>query len=210
MSQGRRLAVSQQHPETTPKKSPVDFLTGYLSSDIDFVDIMSSKDRERLAQRDILREAGEEYVPLDESTLRIIEIQRRVTRIPRWDRAIYESLADLKEKVSDLQRQVGELTEAVQETAKIYNATIYELGNSEYELTMPLQIVLEEDQEETVARIPELNLYASADTDSEAINELKQEVIKLYEDLETSDRTLGPLPESWLETLRKLIVRKNR
>jgi len=202
--------VSQQHPETTPKKSPVDFLTGYLSSDIDFVDIMSSKDRERLAQRDILREAGEEYVPLDESTLRIIEIQRRVTRIPRWDRAIYESLADLKEKVSDLQRQVGELTEAVQETAKIYNATIYELGNSEYELTMPLQIVLEEDQEETVARIPELNLYASADTDSEAINELKQEVIKLYEDLETSDRTLGPLPESWLETLRKLIVRKNR
>lgn len=201
--------MSQQHPETTPKKSPIDFLTAYLSSDIDFVDIMSSKERERLAQMDIFREAGEEYVPLDESTLRIIEIQRRVTRIPRWDRAIYESLADLKEKVSDLQRQIGELTEAVQETAKTYNATIYELGNSEYDLTIPLQIVLDEDQEETVARIPELNLYASADTDSEAINELKQEVINLYEDLESSDRKLGPLPQSWLQTLRKLIVKKN-
>ncbi len=201
--------MSQQHPETTPKKNPIDFLTGYLSSDIDFVDIMSSKDRERLAQRDIFREAGEEYVPLDESTLRIIEIQSRVTRIPRWDRAIYESLADLKGKVSDLQRQIGELTEAIQETVKTYNATIYELGNNEYDLTMPLQIVLDEGQEETVARIPELNLYASADTDSEAINELKQEVINLYEDLESSDRKLGPLPQSWLQTLRKLIVKKN-
>ena len=132
-----------------------------------------------------------------------------MVRIPRWDRAIYESMAELNEKVSDLQRQVGELTDAVQETAKIYNATIYELGNSQYELTMPLQIVLEEDQEETVARIPELNLYASADTDSEAINELKQEVIKLYGDLESSDRELGPLPQSWLQTLRKLIVKKS-
>jgi len=209
MSLGRRVEVSQQHPETTPKKSPVDFLTGYLSSNIDFVDIMSSKDRERLAQRDIFRESGEEYVPLDEATLRIIEIQRRVTRIPRWDRAIYESLADLKEQVSNLQKQVEELTEAVEDTVKISNATIYELGDGQYELTTPMQIVLEEDQEETVARIPELNLYASADTDSEAINELKQEIINLYEDLQSSDRKLGPLPESWLQTLRKLIVKKN-
>lgn len=214
MIEERRVAVSQQHQETTPKKSPVDFLARYLSSDIDFVDIMSSKERERLVERDIFIEAGEEYEPLDEARLRIVDIQlvdiqRRVSRFPRWERIVLKSLTDLKEQVSNLQKQVEELTEAVENTVKISNATIYELGDSQYELTTPMQIVLEEDQEETVARIPELNLYASADTDNEAINELKQEIINLYEDLQSSDRKLGPLPESWLQTLRKLIVKKN-
>lgn len=199
--------MAQHQPETTPTTKIL--WDRNLPPDVDIADIMSSKERERLVERDICREVGEEYEPLDEARFRIIDIQRRVARVPRWDRVIFESVAELNEKISDLQRQIGELTEAVEERAKIYNATIYELGNSQYELTMPIQIVLEEDQEETVARIPELNLYASADTDSEAINELKQEVIKLYDDLESSARKLGPLPQSWLETLRKLIVRKN-
>ena len=207
MIEERRVAVSQRQQETTPTTKIL--WDRNLPPDVDIMDIMSPKERERLVERDIFIEAGEEYEPVDEARLRIIDMQRRVARVPRWDREIYESMAELKGKVSDLQRQVCELMDAVQETAKIYNATIYELGNSQYELTVPLQIVLEEDQEETVARIPELNLYASADTDSEAINELKQEVIKLYEDLESSARKLGPLPQSWLETLRKLIVKKN-
>ena len=199
--------MSQRQQETIPTTKIL--WDRNLPPDVDIAGIMSPKEQEWLVEKDIFMEVGEEYEPLDEARLRIVDIQRRVARVPRWDRVIYESIAELKEKVSDLQRQVGELTDAVQETAKIYNATIYELGNSQYELTVPLQIVLEEDQEETVARIPELNLYASADTDSEAINELKQEVLKLYEDLVTSDRVLGPLPKSWLETLRKLIVKKN-
>jgi len=132
-----------------------------------------------------------------------------VVGIPRWYRAIYESLAELKEKVSNLQRQVEELVEAVKDAGRTYSATIYELGNSQYQLTAPVQVVMEENEEEIVARIPELNLYASADTDSEAIHELKQELIDLYEDLQSSDRKLGPLPKSWLETLRRLIVHKN-
>lgn len=199
--------MSQRQQETTPTTKIL--WDRNLPPDVDIAGIMSSKERERLMERDIFIEVGEEYEPLDEARLRIVDIQRRVARVPRWDRAIYESVAELKEKVSDLRRQVEELTEAVEDTVKISNATIYELGNSQYELTTPMQIVLEEDQGETVARIPELNLYASADTDSEAINELKQEIINLYEDLQSSDRKLGPLPKSWLETLRKLIVRKN-
>ena len=199
--------MSQRQQQTTPITKIL--WDRNLLPDVDIAGIMSPEEQERLAGRDILIEVGEEYEPLGEYRLRIVDIQRRVARVPRWDRAIYESLADLKEQVSNLQKQVAELTEAVEDTVKISNATIYELGDGQYELTTPMQIVLEEDQEETVARIPELNLYASADTDSEAINELKQEIINLYEDLQSSDRKLGPLPESWLQTLRKLIVKKN-
>lgn len=196
----------QRQEETTSLKSLAELLFRDVPED---VELMSTQERERLAERDILRELLGEYEPLDESRLRVIDIQRRVARVPRLDRVIFESVAKLREEVSDLRGRVDKLTELVRDTAKIYNATIYELGNTQYELTRPIQIVLEEDEEETVARIPELNLYASADTDSEAINELKQEVINLYEELESSHRKLGPLPQSWLQTLRKLIVNKN-
>ncbi|MDH5695379.1 MAG: hypothetical protein OEZ00_02045 [Dehalococcoidia bacterium] len=198
--------MAQRQEETTSPKSLFELLLGNLSDD---AELMSTRERERLAERDIFSELSGEYEPLDESRLRVIDIQRRVARVPRLDRAIFESLAKLREEVSDLQSRVDELTELARNTAKIYNATIHELGDIQYELTMPIQVVIEEDEEETVARIPELNLYASADTDSEAINELKQEVIDLYKELESSDRKLGPLPQSWLETLRKLIVKKN-
>lgn len=199
LERDQEMKTTKSLSEQRPKNFPVG---------IDSREFLSPKELDRAAEFDIQQAVGEEYEPLEEYRLRIVDIQRRVARVPRWDRAIYESLADLKEQVSNLQKQVEELTEAVKDAVKISNATIYELGDSQYELTTPMQIVLEEDQEETVARIPELNLYASADTDSEAINELKQEVLKLYEDLVTSDRVLGPLPKSWLETLRKLIVKK--
>lgn len=214
------MAVEQK--ETKPAESRAESWARYygrhraryfdLASTIDFKDFLSSGEQERLAEQETLseaaREAMEGYEPLDESFVRIIGIQHGVAA-PRLDRVIRESIAALNEKVSALQGQVDELTEMVRETLRTYNAMIYELGNDQYQLTMPIQIVLEEDQEETVARIPELNLYASADTDSEAISELKQEVIRLYEDLESFGGKLGPLPESWLQTLRKLIVKKN-
>lgn len=201
--------MAQQQQKATAVKTLLEFLTRNLSEDSDYVNTLSPKEQEQLLEKAITGILWDEYEPVDEARFRVIDIQRRVARVPRWDRAIYKSLADLRERIDKLQKQIEELTETVEGTAKISNATIYELGNSQYELTMPLQIVLEENQEETVARIPELNLYASEDTDSEAINELKLEVIQLYEDLQSSDRKLGPLPESWLQTLRKLIVKKN-
>lgn len=198
--------IQRQPKETaTTRKRFMDI----LRLDMGYKEVVSPQDRKRLQEQDIFREVEEEYVPLNESTLRIIDIKQRVARIPRWDRTILETLAELKTTVSDLQRKVDELTEAMADAGRVYNTTIYDLADAKYELSKPLQIVLEEDEEETVARVPELNLYASADTDSEAIKELKQEIIQLYEDLHGSHRKLGPLPESWLQTLRKLIVKKN-
>ena len=201
--------MAEQEQETRSAKTLAELLARHFTSNIDFINLLSPQEQERLAEQDILLDIGEEYEPLDESRLRIIDIQRHVARIPRWDRTILETLAELRTRVSDLQRKLDELTEAMADAGRVYNTTIYDLADTKYELSTPLQIVLEEDEEETVARIPELNLYASADTDSEAIKELKQEIIQLYDDLHSSHRKLGPLPESWLQTLRKLIVKKN-
>jgi hypothetical protein len=190
-------------------ESPFKILRKYLAADTEITEDLSADAREKQAGLDILLDLVGQYEPLDETHLRVIEIQQKVGRFPRWDRAIYENLAELRESVSELQKQVNELKEMIHERAKICSATMYELGDSQYELTIPIQIVLEEDEVETVARIPELNIYASADTDTEAINFLKQEVIRLYEELESSDGKLGPLPRSWRATLRRLIVKKH-
>jgi vacuolar-type H+-ATPase subunit I/STV1 len=181
----------------------------YLAADTDLAEDLPANTREKQAGLDILLDLVGQYEPLDETHLRVIEIKRQVGRFARWDRAIYENLKELRESVSELQKQITELREMVQEREEIYSATMYELGDSQYELTIPIQIVLEEDEVETIARIPELNIYASADTDTEAINLLKHEVIRLYEELESSDRKLGPLPRSWRATLRRLIVKKH-
>jgi hypothetical protein len=201
--------MAAQQQEIRPAKTLAELLARHFTADIDFINILSPEERERLAEQDILLEIGKDYEPLDESRLRIIEIQRGVSRTPRLDRMILEAVAKLRKEVSELRQKVDELTEIVRDTGRIYNTTIYDLGDNKYELSTPLQIVLEEGDEETVARIPELNLYASADTDSEAIQELKQEIIQLYDDLLGSERKLGPLPASWLQTLRNLVVKKN-
>ena len=202
--------MAERRKETKTNESPVGLFAPKISRNVGYTNFFTTDECERIAQKDILREIiGEPFAPLDDAHIRVIDIQRSVARAPRLDRLILQIVAELKEKVSDLEKQLGEITEIIQETSKIYNATIYELGNSHYQLTIPIQIVIEENQDETVARIPELNLYASADTDSEAINDLKCEVINLYEDLISSDIILGPLPKSWLETLKKLIVKRN-
>lgn len=201
--------MAEQQQEIRPAKTLAELLAKHFTADIDFINILSPKERERLAEQDILLEIGKDYEPLDESRLRIIEIQQGVSRTPRLDRMILEAVAKLRKEVSELRQKVDELTEIVRDTDRIYNTTIYDLGDNKYELSTPLQIVLEEGDEETVARIPELNLYTSADTDSEAIQELKQEIIQLYDDLLGSERKLGPLPASWLQTLRNLVVKKN-
>ena len=198
----------KRQQEKRHMESQVKALRGYLAADTDLTEDLSSNARDRRAAADILRELVGQYEPLDETHLRIIEIKRQVGRFPRWDQATYEKLAELSDSVSELQKQLNELGNIVRERAKIYNATMYELGDGPYELNIPIQIVLEEDETETVARIPELNIYASADTDTEAINALKHELIRLYEDLENSDRKLGPLPRSWLTILRRLIAKK--
>jgi vacuolar-type H+-ATPase subunit I/STV1 len=191
--------------ESKPKE-----LRRHSAAFIDLTEDWSSNARDKRAAADILRELlVEPYEPLDETRLRVIEIQRKVGRFPRWDQAIFENLAELRDSVSKLEKQVNELKEMIQERAKIYGATMYELGDSQYELTGPIQIVIEEDEVETIARIPELNIYASADTDTEAINLLKREVVRLYEELENSDRKLGQLPRSWRAMLRRLIVKKD-
>jgi len=104
---------------------------------------------------------------------------------------------------------VQDLHKRVDSQPLVSNATLFDLGDLGYALTAPLLVTLEMYPEEVVARFPAIDAYGSGETESEALEMLKESIVDTYEFLiaEDSER-LGRLPRAWLTTLRK-VMRKN-
>lgn len=151
----------------------------------------------------------------EEATKKVKEAGKEARKnVEVFQKAVEEAIkavseANISQKINSIENRLENIEENLQDKGRIYNATIYELCKNKYSITTPIQIIIIEDEGEVVARIPELNLYATGDTDTEAIYELKQAIIELYEDLNKTVNKLGPLPKSWLDTLNKLIVKNN-
>lgn len=166
----------------------------------------SSKEKERSLQDSIFQTLNQEFKPLREETLRVFEVNNTLSRRVGLEPLILAALIKLQTTLLKVEEQQTHLTHEIDDLTTIYNATIYDLNTPKYKLSTSVQVVIVEQSDETVAKLPELNLYAVGDSPTEAIYELKQEIIDLYEDLTQTDNKLGPLPESWLRTLRTLIV----
>jgi hypothetical protein len=85
-----------------------------------------------------------------------------------------------------------------------------DLGDDAYELKAPLDIVIEEyhDEDNVVARQPELEAFGEGEDEMMAIQALRCDIIRLYEDLvDIEPCELGPLPRSWQRILKKIITR---
>ena len=79
------------------------------------------------------------------------------------------------------------------------------LMDSRYSLVQPLYIVLEYGENEVIASLNEIEAFASAPTEYEALETLCAEIVILYEDLSAEPETLGKLPARWLEYLEGVI-----
>jgi hypothetical protein len=78
--------------------------------------------------------------------------------------------------------------------------------NSTLQLTKPIFIVLEESNEESLARWPEVNAYGLGQTATEAIDDLKQNISDLYADLTSREApTLGEIALSTLNVLNTYV-----
>lgn len=86
---------------------------------------------------------------------------------------------------------------------------INDLNDPAVEVSGSLQVELEVYNIETIAKIPELNLWASADSESEAILEIKRSLLELWGELECEpDSKLGRLPRMWKRILSKKLKRR--
>ena len=86
---------------------------------------------------------------------------------------------------------------------------ICELAPGEYEfIKSPLAVVVEFLPEEVLVGVPELEIYGEGVDSSEAVADLKNELIDLFEDLNgTADEKLGKIPKSWKRIIN-MIIRK--
>jgi hypothetical protein len=80
------------------------------------------------------------------------------------------------------------------------------LKKSGYTLNKPIYITIETDEDVIIASLDDIEAFAYADTEFEAVNGLCEEIIVLYEDLRKNRANLGVLPQKWLNYLEEAIT----
>jgi hypothetical protein len=86
---------------------------------------------------------------------------------------------------------------------------IRDLGAEQLRLSEPITVVIEEypDEENIVARFPEVEAFGEGATEAEALLYLKEDIRRLYFDLAGSKpEELGTLPKAWLRVLQQIIT----
>ncbi|TKJ29696.1 MAG: hypothetical protein CEE40_07605 [Chloroflexi bacterium B3_Chlor] len=115
---------------------------------------------------------------------------------------------NLEERLHRLEESVVVLSEALLTRPVVSSTMIVDLNSKQYSLRHPIPIVVEEWTKEAIATLPETETYGSGLTPAEAINDLKEQIILLYEDLETTDpEALGRLPRAWRRILRHYVAK---
>lgn len=79
------------------------------------------------------------------------------------------------------------------------------LKHPHYTLKKPLYITVEIEDNLVIASLDDIEAFAHADTEYEAINRLGEEIVNIYEDLKDDKENLGILPKKWLAFLEEVI-----
>lgn len=79
------------------------------------------------------------------------------------------------------------------------------LQRPRYILKKPIYITIEIEKDMVIASLDDIEAFAYADTEYEAINHLCNEIVSIYEDLREDKDNLGRLPKKWLAFLEEVI-----
>lgn len=114
-------------------------------------------------------------------------------------------------RISVLTHEIKELRKIIEIVTSdgpvgITQTKIYSLGSSDYELVEPIDVTLKTYKDETIALIPDLELYAEGVNEIDSVGNLKVELLDLFDDLnDMEDEELGDVSKSWKKTLNRLI-----
>jgi len=117
---------------------------------------------------------------------------------------IYSIVFQLSSDIEQLSEEIRLLKEQLLNRPLVSSVTLNDLNNDSIEPVKPISIILEETDEECLARWPEVNGFGIGSTISEAISNLKKNICELYFDITSRDKAI--LGELALETLRILEV----
>jgi len=115
------------------------------------------------------------------------------------------SVESMKQELISCKEAIDTLSEELDGKPLIKETKLFDI-DEKLDVIQPIPIVIEEFRDEVIASFPELEIFAVANNEPEAICDLKAEIRDLYYDLITTPKDqLGRLPLSWLRILERLI-----
>ena len=82
------------------------------------------------------------------------------------------------------------------------------LKDPHYNLKKAVYITIEMDGDKVIASLDDIEAFAYADTEYEAVSRLCKEIVNIYEDLKIDEKNLDILPRQWLDYLEEIISNK--
>ena len=103
-------------------------------------------------------------------------------------------------------KELEERVEILEKNPSIVKTKICDLLIDNYRLKKPIEAILKFYPEEVLAVIPELEIFGEGNNEIEAINDLKLELVDLFDDLrDVPEEQLGEFPKSWKKIITSLI-----
>ena len=116
----------------------------------------------------------------------------------------------IDELISKIDILINQFNNSQKTNPSVLSYKIYNLPLSNYILKIPIDIILEVYSDETIAIFPDLEIYGEGRNPIEAINELKYELIDLFDDLnEMEENDLHSTPQTWKITINNIIEKKH-
>lgn len=150
------------------------------------------------------------FVPSDPAkTSAILEALERALRTG-LDRARLERrIAKLETEVKDLKAIKRQATQDCLPVSRSLAIPISTFAPEPYELSNPIQILIQYSNETFTASFLDANVNASGDTEAEALEEIKYSILNMFDRLVgLDDSKLGPGPRKQKNVLQSLIKRR--
>ena len=112
----------------------------------------------------------------------------------------------LSSEIRQLLEEVKELRTELSGRPLVSTILLSSLSDVRVTVANPISVIVEECDQECLARWPEVDAYGIGSTLSEAIHHLKDDIVELYYDLANRDEgVLGDIADETLRTLRSYI-----
>lgn len=111
------------------------------------------------------------------------------------------------ERISKLEKEFRKLKkeQSLTRAPILKEVKIINLGDERIRLNKEIPILLEIYSDEVVATFIDAEVTGFGETEAEALDHIKENIVSLYFELIEDENNLGPLPKKWLMALRDII-----
>ena len=111
-----------------------------------------------------------------------------------------QRITKLEKEFRKLKKEQSQSITPVLKEIKIIN-----LGDERIRLNREIPILLEVYSDEVVAKFIDAEVTGFGETEAEAVDHIKENIVSLYYELTEDENNLGPLPKKWLLVLKDII-----